>query len=242
MADSEGKAAKTLGKAAQKARMLRTLCCDFSFELTLHSSGCRWVAGVDEVGRGALFGPVVAAAVILPVDCAHLQSAGLRDSKQLEAEAREELAAMVHDCAVAVAIEEVDAETIDAINIYQATRLAMRRAVAALNPAPDHLLIDALRIDHPCAQTSVVYGDARSLSIAAASVIAKVYRDARVCRLHEEFPAYGMQEHKGYGTPTHLRALLRHGPTPLHRRSFRPVWESLLPWDVRPGEEVVAAD
>jgi ribonuclease HII len=222
-------------KAVAKARMLRALTCDLQFEQLLRATGARFIAGVDEVGRGALFGPVVAAAVILPADCAHLQAAGLRDSKQVEPEAREQLALMVRACAVAIAIYEIDAVTIDRVNIYQATRLAMRHAVAALTPQPDHLLIDALQIDHPCAQTSIVYGDARSLSIAAASVVAKVHRDALICHLHQQFPAYGLDEHKGYGTPAHQRALLRYGPTPLHRLSFRPVWEARLPWDV-PGE------
>ena len=156
---------------------------------------------------------------------------GLRDSKQLDSSARERLAAMVHGCALATAIREVDAATIDRVNIYQATKLAMLAAVHALAPEPDHLLIDALRLPLPCPQTSIVYGDARSLSIAAASVIAKVYRDARMCALDREFPGYGLSEHKGYGTPEHQRALLRLGPAPLHRRSFRPVREATLPWD-----------
>jgi ribonuclease HII len=222
-----------ISKATRKLRMLRTLVCDDSYERAAQASGARRIAGIDEVGRGALFGPVVAAAVILPADChaAMLQAEGLRDSKQLGPDDRERLAAIVCDCAAAVAIAEVDAATIDRINIYQATRLAMLRAMQSLTLAPDHLLIDAMRIDHPCAQTSVVYGDARSLSIAAASVVAKVYRDARMCELHREYPAYGLDEHKGYGTPAHQRALLRHGPCALHRRSFRPVWESALPWD-----------
>jgi ribonuclease HII len=213
--------------------MLRTLRCDDSYERAVRVKGAVRIAGVDEVGRGALFGPVVAAAVILPADChaAVLQAGGLRDSKQLEAEERKRLAAIVHDCAVALAIAEVDAATIDRINIYQATKLAMMRAIQGLSTKPDHLLIDALALDHPCAQTSIVYGDSRSLSIAAASVVAKVYRDARMCELHRDYPLYGLDEHKGYSTPAHQRALLRYGPSALHRRTFRPVWESTLPWD-----------
>ena len=213
--------------------MLRSLCCDASYEQAAQGAGARRIAGVDEVGRGALFGSVVAAAVVLPADCnaEALQAAGLRDSKQLDVEDRERLAAMVRACALAVAIAEIDAATIDRVNIYQATKLAMMRAVASLAPAPDHLLIDALRLDLACNQTSILYGDSRSLSIAAASVVAKVYRDARMCELHREFPVYGLHEHKGYGTPEHQRALLRHGPSRLHRRSFRPVWEAGLPWD-----------
>ncbi len=223
-----------VSKATRKVRMLRSLCCDDSYERAAREAGARRIAGIDEVGRGSLFGPVVAAAVVLPPDCnaGALQAAGLRDSKQLDPGAREQLAAMVRDCALAVAIAEIDAATIDRVNIYQATKLAMLRAVAALDPAPDHLLIDALRLALPCPQTSIVYGDARSLSIAAASVVAKVYRDARMCELHEQFPVYRLHEHKGYSTPDHGRALLRHGPSPLHRRSFRPVRESGLPWDL----------
>ncbi len=213
--------------------MLRSLCCDDSFERAAREAGARHIAGIDEVGRGSLFGPVVAAAVVLPPGCHAdaLQAAGLRDSKQLDPGDREHLAAMVRNCALAVAIAEIDAATIDRVNIYQATKLAMLGAIAALTPGPDHLLIDALRLPVSCPQTSVVYGDSRSLSIAAASVVAKVYRDARMCELHRQYPVYGLNEHKGYSTPDHGRALLRHGPSPLHRRSFRPVWESRLPWD-----------
>lgn len=222
-----------VSKATRKLRMLRSLCCDDAYEQAARVAGAQRIAGIDEVGRGALFGPVVAAAVVLPPDChaSALMAAGLRDSKQLEAGDRERLAAMVRNCAVAVSIAEVDAATIDRVNIYQATKLAMLQAVEALTPAPDHLLIDALRLAHPCPQTSIVYGDARSLSIAAASVVAKVYRDALMGELHRHFPVYGLDGHKGYSTPEHNRALLRHGPSPLHRRSFRPVRESGLPWD-----------
>ena len=214
-------------------RMLRALACDLAFEAAACEGGAQRIAGVDEVGRGALFGPVVAAAVILPAReaCLPLLEAGLRDSKQLEAEDREKLAAMVGACALAISIAEVDACTIDRINIYQATKLAMLYAVERLAPAPDHLLIDALRIAFPCPQTPIVYGDSRSLSIAAASVVAKVHRDARMCALALDFPQYGLEEHKGYSTPVHQRALLRHGPSRLHRRTFRPVWEACLPWD-----------
>lgn len=222
-----------VSKATRKLRMLRTLCCDDSYERIAAEAGALRIAGIDEVGRGALFGPVVAAAVILPPGChaEALQAAGLRDSKQLEAQDRERLAEMVRACAVAIAIAEVDAATIDRVNIYQATKLAMLQALQMLTVEPDHLLIDALRLNHPCRQTSIIYGDSRSLSIAAASVVAKVYRDARLCALHGEFPAYGLAGHKGYATPEHQRALLRYGPSRLHRRSFRPVWEAGMPWD-----------
>ncbi len=217
-----------LSAATRKLRMLRTLVCGHRYERKARALGATLIAGVDEVGRGSLFGPVVAAAVILPSDC---RIRGLRDSKQLLPEDRERLAVIVHRKAIAVAIEEVCAEVIDRVNIYQATRIAMTAAVSRLAPAADHLLIDAMRLDHPCAQTSIIYGDSLSVSIAAASVVAKVYRDRRMCELDLEYPAYGLASHKGYSTPEHLAALLRHGPTPLHRRSFRPVMQSALPWD-----------
>jgi ribonuclease HII len=217
-----------LSPSARKMRMLRKLHCGLRYEKQARAAGATMVAGVDEVGRGALFGPVVAAAVILPPDC---RIRGLRDSKQLEREDRERLAKIVETRAVCYAIEEVDAETIDRINIYQASKLAMVRAVARLMPAADHLLIDALRLDLPCAQTSIIYGDSLSISIAAASVIAKVYRDRRMCEYHEQWPQYGLHSHKGYSTPEHKRALAEHGPSPLHRFSFRPVAQRSLPWD-----------
>jgi ribonuclease HII len=206
-----------------KQQMLRQLVCSDAPEQALRYHGFGCIAGVDEVGRGALFGPVVAAAVVLPLKTARLQRLGLRDSKQLVREDREYLDREIRKCAVSFAIGEVDAETIDRINIYQASRLAMRIAVDALSCAPDHLLIDAMRLDHPCAQTKLIYGDSLSISIAAASVIAKVYRDAKLREWDLEHPKYGLASHKGYATPEHRRALAEHGPTALHRRSFAPV-------------------
>ena len=214
--------------ATRKLRMLRTLVCGHRYEKAARIAGAKLIAGVDEVGRGALFGPVVAAAVILPEGC---RITGLRDSKQLLREDRERLARIVERKALAIAIEEVDAETIDRINIYQATRIAMTAAVCRLSLAPDHLLIDAMRLDHACPQTSIIYGDSLSISIAAASVLAKVYRDDRMRQMDREYPLYGLASHKGYSTPEHKKALAAHGPCPLHRRSFRPVAENCLPWD-----------
>lgn len=225
-----------LSAATRKMRMLRSLVCGNKYEKAARIQGFTVIAGVDEVGRGSLFGCVVAAAVILPENT---RIRGLRDSKQLLREDRERLAKIVEQKAVAIAIEEVDAATIDRINIYQASRLAMTNAVLKLLPAPDHLLIDALRLDHPCAQTSLIYGDSLSISIAAASVIAKVYRDQRMRELHEQYPEYGLASHKGYSTPTHLAALDKYGPTPLHRKSFRPVAQTSLPWDVPPEVEII---
>jgi ribonuclease HII len=229
---ASGRSAQEVSAATRKLRMLRTLVCGNKYEKLARTQGAVHIAGVDEVGRGSLFGPVVAAAVILP---AETRIRGLRDSKQLEREDRERLSEVVHKKALAVAIEEVDAETIDRINIYQATRLAMTAAVMKLALAPDHLLIDAMRLDleagRACTQTSIIYGDSLSISIAAASVVAKVFRDRRMCELHEQYPQYGLASHKGYSTPEHLAALDRHGPSPLHRKSFRPVAQASLPWD-----------
>jgi ribonuclease HII len=207
--------------------MLRQLICSDAPEQALRLRGYTLIAGVDEVGRGALFGPVVAAAVILPKSLASLAKAGLTDSKQLTAEHRQRLVPIIRSLAIGFAIAEVDAATIDRVNIYQATRLAMLAAVGQLPIPPDHLLIDAMRIDHPCPQTSLTYGDSLSLSIAAASVLAKVHRDTLVTSLHDRYPHYGLASHKGYGTPVHLRALREHGPTPLHRQSFAPVRASI---------------
>jgi ribonuclease HII len=210
-------------KATAKQQMLKQLVCTDAPEQALRYHGYRTIAGVDEVGRGALFGPVVAAAVILPAKTATLARMGLKDSKQLTREQREKLDRKIRTVAIAIAVAEVDAEAIDRLNIYQASRLAMLIAVQRLTTPPDHLLIDAMRIDHPCAQTRLFYGDALSLSIAAASVIAKVHRDALMRELDTQHPQYGLASHKGYATPEHRRALVAHGPCPLHRKSFAPV-------------------
>jgi len=175
---------------------------------------------VDEVGRGSLFGPVVAAAVILdpakPIR-------GLQDSKQLSAERRGALCSRIRERALAVSVAAVDSGRIDLWNIYQATRLAMRQAVLALNPRPDGLLIDAMKLDLEIPQRSVIRGDARSFSIAAASIVAKTERDRWIELWDGVFPHYGLASNKGYATPAHLRALERFGPAPLHRYSFEPV-------------------
>ena len=219
---------ESVSAATRKLRMLRTLVCGNKYEKAARRRGATCIAGVDEVGRGALFGPVVAAAVILPPDT---RIRGLRDSKQLLREDRERLAKIVERKALAISIAEVDAETIDRVNIYQATRIAMVSAVSKLSLTPDHLLIDAMRLDLECVQTSIIYGDSLSISIAAASVIAKVYRDGRMRELDQVYPQYGLASHKGYSTPQHLAALDRHGPSPLHRKSFSPVAQTTLPWD-----------
>jgi ribonuclease HII len=203
--------------------MLKQLVCSDAPEQALRYCGFRIIAGVDEVGRGALFGPVVAAAVILPDRISALARAGLKDSKQLLRKDRERLDRRIRRVALAVSVAEVDAETIDRVNIYQATRIAMLQAVMGLSMEPDHLLIDAMRIDHPCRQTKLIYGDSLSLSIAAASVVAKVHRDALMREMDLKHPGYGLASHKGYGTPEHRRALAEQGPSALHRRTFAPV-------------------
>lgn len=215
-----------LSKSALKLRLLKRLKCTTRFERELWNKGSRLIAGVDEVGRGSLFGPVVAAAVILdPED----RIRGLRDSKLLPAERREVLAERIRDRAIAWSIAAVDAARIDQINIYHASRLAMVEAVSQLAPAADHLLIDALRIDFACPQTPIIHGDALSASIAAASIIAKVERDRMVREWDPVFPLYGLASNKGYYTRKHVKALREYGPSPLHRQSFAPVWNSASP-------------
>jgi ribonuclease HII len=215
--------AESISRATAKQRFLKLLVCSDAPEQALRYRGFRMIAGVDEVGRGALFGPVVAAAVILPPRMAGLARAGLKDSKQLDRKLREKLDRKIRKVALAISVAEVDPETIDRVNIYQASRMAMLSAVQSLTVTPDHLLIDALRIDHPCAQTKLYYGDSLSLSIAAASVIAKVHRDRLMRELDAVHPGYGLASHKGYATPSHRRLLRELGPSPLHRRSFAPV-------------------
>lgn len=204
--------------------MATSLVCGWMHEDAARRSGARRIAGIDEVGRGPLFGPVVAAAVILPQPC-HLP--GLNDSKKLTERRRIELDTAIRACALSWAIAAVDVETIDRINIRRASLLAMRLAVAQIPITPDFLLLDGRdSIDWPCPQQAIIKGDSSSLSIAAASVLAKVHRDQLIVALDNEYPGYGLAQHKGYGTAIHLAALERLGPTPLHRRSFAPVVQS----------------
>jgi ribonuclease HII len=221
--------ATALPPSAAKLRMLKKVRCTLRFEKDAWASGARLVAGVDEVGRGSLFGCVVAAAVIL--DPAY-RVRGLRDSKLLPTERREVLAERIREHAVAWAVAAVDAARIDQINIYQASRAAMREAVMLLAPAADHLLVDALRLDCEQPQIPIIHGDALSASIAAASILAKVERDRMMCEWDAVFPAYGLAAHKGYSTPKHLAALRAFGPTPLHRQSFAPVWQNPVSQEV----------
>jgi ribonuclease HII len=220
---------RSLSPSAAKLRLLKQLRCTLKYEKIAWGSGAKLVAGVDEVGRGSLFGPVVAAAVVLD-PCYRIR--GLRDSKLLPAERREVLALRIREHAVAWAIAAVDAARIDQINIYHASRLAMHEAVAQLTPAADYLLIDAMRLDCEVPQQPIIHGDALSASIAAASIIAKVERDRMMCEWDSVFPEYGLRSNKGYSAPKHLAALREHGPSPLHRQSFAPVWNAPVPQEV----------
>jgi ribonuclease HII len=220
---------KSVSKATLKLRLLKRLKCTLKYEKLAWAAGASAVAGVDEVGRGSLFGPVVAAAVILDPK---YRIRGLRDSKLLDRETREKLAPRIREHAIAWAVAAVDVATIDQINIYWASKRAMEAAVAMLSRRPDHLLIDALRINCDCAQTPIIHGDALSASIAAASIIAKVARDAMISAWDPVFPDYGLASNKGYSTPKHLKMLRERGPTPLHRLSFAPVWTSSAPQEV----------
>jgi ribonuclease HII len=196
--------------------------CQGKYERDARAQGFQRIAGVDEVGRGALFGPVFAAAVVLSPE---RPIRGLRDSKMLDAERREVLADRIRERAVAWSIGAADAFEIDRINILQASRLAMKRAIERLNPTADYLLVDAVTVDLPLAQRALIHGDALSQCIAAASIIAKVTRDACMREWHLVFPQYGLKNHKGYSTDEHWKALETHGPTPMHRFSFWPVRE-----------------
>jgi ribonuclease HII len=199
-------------------------------ELNLWAAGHRQIAGVDEVGRGCWAGPVVAAAVVLPqavLECPGLLE-GVDDSKALTAPQRERLAERILALAASWGIGAAPAHVIDTHGILPATRLAMQVALLRLARPADALLIDAVRLDDwPCPQRSLIKGDARCLSIAAASIVAKVARDRLMADLGRRAPLYGFELHKGYGTPTHERALRAHGPLPQHRRSFRPLADFL---------------
>ena len=208
-------------RARERRAEARRLAALFRRRRALLRGGARFVAGVDEVGMGPLAGPVVAAAVVLPE---RVDLPGLDDSKRLCAAARERLAVAIRGQAVSVALGEVSPDEIDRLNIYRAGLEAMRRAACGLAVEPDHLLVDARTIPGvEVAQTALVGGDAIDGSIAAASIVAKVYRDALMRRLHERYPGYGFADHAGYATPRHLDALRRLGPCPVHRRSFAPV-------------------
>ena len=211
---------------AEPRPSLRSMRPDLSRELALLSSGRVPVAGLDEAGRGALAGPVVAAAVVLPLDRFDLSRvlADVRDSKQLTPRQRERCAEAVLSIALSTAVGLAEAAEVDALGLLPATRAAMARALAQLAVQPRHLLIDHLRLPEIALdQSPVTHGDALVLSIAAASVLAKVARDRMLVALDQQYPGYGLARHKGYGTAQHQAALRRLGPCPIHRRSYAPV-------------------
>ena len=191
-----------------------------AYEKELYTQGIQLIAGVDEVGRGPLAGPVVAAAVILPKAC---KIPGLNDSKKIPKSKHKEIYEAVLQNAVAIGIGIKDNQVIDQVNIYEATKLAMMEAIGQLEPQPQHLLIDAMKLDLPISQTSIIKGDANSLSIAAASIVAKVTRDQMMEEFDREYPGYDFAQNAGYGTSNHLAGLDQLGVTPIHRRSFEPV-------------------
>ena len=191
-----------------------------AYEKELYAQGIDLIAGVDEVGRGPLAGPVVAAAVILPKAC---KIPGLNDSKKIPKSKHKEIYEAVLQNAIAIGIGVKDNHVIDQVNIYEATKLAMMEAIGQLEPQPQHLLIDAMKLDLPIPQTSIIKGDANSLSIAAASIVAKVTRDQMMEEFDKEYPGYDFAQNAGYGTAKHLAGLDKLGVTPIHRRSFEPV-------------------
>jgi ribonuclease HII len=212
--------AKRRKPAAKERPRERSIRCVSTYEREARERGFTNIAGVDEVGRGCLFGPVFAAAVILdPLKPIR----GLHDSKILEARDREKLARQIEARCLSWAVAGADVYEIDQINILQASRLAMKRAIEALVVRPDYLLLDAVTVELPIAQFPIIDGDAKCRAIAAASILAKVHRDACLAEWDKVFPQYNLASNKGYSTPDHKRALRKHGPTLLHRFSFWPV-------------------
>ena len=194
------------------------------YERLAYQEGASFIAGVDEVGRGPLAGPVVAAAVILPKN---IEDLGFDDSKKLSSSKREEIYRLIQEKAIAIGIGIVDADIIDQVNIYQASRLAMQQAVSELKIQPDYLLIDAMKIDVNTPQIGIIKGDAKSISIAAASIVAKQVRDQMMQEFDELYPGYDFSNNAGYGTPKHLEGLHKKGICPIHRKTFAPIKDFL---------------
>ena len=194
------------------------------YERLAYKEGASFIAGVDEVGRGPLAGPVVAAAVILPKN---IEDLGFDDSKKLSASKREEIYRLIQEKAISIGIGIVDADIIDQVNIYQASRLAMQQAVSELKIQPDYLLIDAMKIDVNTPQIGIIKGDAKSISIAAASIVAKQVRDQMMQEFDELYPGYDFSNNAGYGTPKHLEGLKTKGICPIHRKTFAPIKDFL---------------
>ncbi|MGN1401685.1 MAG: ribonuclease HII [Bacillus sp. (in: firmicutes)] len=209
--------ARAYGRKRKLEEKWRDMC---SFEWKAREQGKTLIAGIDEVGRGPLAGPVVAAAVILPEGAKIL---GLDDSKKISERKREEYFEEIMEMAISVGVGIVHCDVIDDINIYNAAKRAMQEALSQLQPQPDHLLIDAMELPVKISQESIIKGDSRSVSISAASIIAKVTRDRLMTDYDRQYPQYGFKKNMGYGTEAHLKALRTWGPTPWHRRSFAPV-------------------
>lgn len=217
----------------ESARMTRL--CSSRFERTARHNGWQRIAGLDEAGRGSLFGPVFAAAVILNP---RRRIVGLDDSKKLAPQRRQILAERIREHALAWCVAQVDASRIDSWNIYQASRQAMAEAVARLPVQPDFLLIDAMHLDVMVEQKPIIKGDARSVSIAAASILAKVARDEVMREFDVVYPVYGLAANKGYATRAHLEALRTYGPSPQHRFSFAPVRDTVC-WAAAATQEIL---
>lgn len=226
----ERKSVQTLLRQWNKKKMLAEKLIEqheakIAFDHSFKKNSDALVAGIDEAGRGPLAGPVVTAAVILPEDCSML--IGLDDSKKLSKEKREVFADIIREVAVSYSVHIQPPETIDRENIYRATKLSMTEAAMALDPLPAVVLADAMMLDVPMPCESIIKGDAKSLAIAAASILAKTRRDAIMDAYAAEYPVYGFSKHAGYGTPEHVEALKKYGPCPIHRKTFEPV-KSLL--------------
>ena len=234
MATLEEQRRKRRNAAQREARRLQRL---HLFEERARSGGYRLVGGIDEVGRGPLAGPVVAACIVTD---GPLKLKGLNDSKQVLPEMRESLAVQIRERCIAWAVGEASVAEIDRLNIYWASILAMERALAALAVPPEYLITDAVRIKSWSGpQEPVIKGDAKCATVAAASIVAKVHRDALLVALHDRYPQYGFAQHKGYASPQHIAALQAHGPCAEHRRAF---WRVRAAWDALPGMEQFAAD
>lgn len=194
------------------------------YENNLYKEGVTLIAGVDEVGRGPLIGPVVACACILPVNFYHKD---IKDSKKLSEKKREEMYKIIKENAISIGLGIVSEKVIDEVNIYEATKIAMKEAIKNLNVTPEHVLIDAMKLELNIPSTSIIKGDAKSESIAAASIIAKVTRDHMLDEMDKEYPMYDLKNNKGYGTKKHLEALQTYGPCKYHRVSYSPVRNAL---------------
>lgn len=206
------------------------------YENNLYKEGVTLIAGVDEVGRGPLIGPVVACACILPVNFYHKD---IKDSKKLSEKKREEMYKIIKENAISIGLGIVSEKVIDEVNIYEATKIAMKEAIKNLNITPEHVLIDAMKLELNIPSTSIIKGDAKSESIAAASIIAKVTRDHMLDEMDKEYPMYDLKNNKGYGTKKHLEALQTYGPCKYHRVSYSPVRNALNEKNVKTIENKV---